>query len=209
MHFTGYIPRKVPDERAVRQIRKEQGVKENERMVVVTTGGGGDGYQILEAYLSMLENESRPFPFRSVLITGPFMPGHQRKEIFNRARRLGVRAYRFYRWMEKILSAADVVVGMGGYNTVCEVLTQKTSALIIPRETPRKEQLIRSQVLHNQGLINYTSWHSLSPKRLKNELFAMLENPAPYQEAMARFQMTGFDVMSQRLLEIRKTRNGG
>ena len=27
MHFTGYIPRKVPDEKAIRQIRKEQGVK--------------------------------------------------------------------------------------------------------------------------------------------------------------------------------------
>ena len=135
------------------------------------------------------------------------MPGHERKKIFGRARRLGIRAYRFYRWMEKILAAADVVVGMGGYNTVCEVLTQKTPSLIIPRETPRKEQLIRSQVLHNQGLINYTPWHSLTPKTLKNELFAVLDQPEPYRKAMARFQMTGFDVMSERLLEIRKRRN--
>jgi len=32
---------------------------------------------------------------------------------------------------------------MGGYNTVCEVLSHGTVSLIIPRETPRKEQLIR------------------------------------------------------------------
>ena len=177
-------------------------------MVVVTTGGGGDGYPVLNAYLSMLESESRSFPLKSILITGPFMPGQERREIFDRARRLGVRTYKFYRWMEKILAAADVVVGMGGYNTVCEVLTQKTPALIIPRENPRKEQLIRSQVLHGQGLINYSPWHSLTPDTLKNKLFTILEHPKPYQEAMARFQMTGFDVMSERLLEIRKKRNG-
>ncbi len=203
MVFTGYIPRKTPDEKAVRQIRREQDVKNQEKMVVVTTGGGGDGYPVMDAFLSMLETESRPFPFKSILITGPFMPGQERKEIFDRARRLGIRTYRFYRWMEKILAAADLVVAMGGYNTVCEVLTQKTPALIIPRENPRKEQLIRSQVLQSQGFIDYIPWHALSRGKLKREIMRMLEHPKPYQEAMVHFRLTGFDVMSQRLQNIR------
>ena len=203
MVFIFYIPRKTPDEKAVQQIRREQDVKNQEKMVVVTTGGGGDGYPVMDTVLSILETESRPFPFKSILITGPFMPGQERKKVFDRARRLGIRAYRFYRWMEKVLAAADLVVAMGGYNTVCEVLTQKTPALIIPRENPRKEQLIRSQVLQSQGLIDYIPWHALSRERLKREIMRILEHPKPYQEAMAHFRLTGFDVMSRRLQNIR------
>jgi predicted glycosyltransferase len=208
MYFTGYIPRKIPDQKAVQQIRKEQGVEKDHKMVVVTTGGGGDGYPVMDTFLTMLESGPRPFPFRSVLITGPFMPGQARKEIFDRAKRLGIRAYRFYRWMEKILAAADLVVGMGGYNTICEILTQKTPSLIIPRETPRKEQLIRSEVLRRQGLIRYIPWHLLSPEALRKAVFHILEQPKPYQEAMDRFRLTGFEVMSQRLQDLRKKKNG-
>ncbi|MBW1963300.1 MAG: glycosyltransferase [Deltaproteobacteria bacterium] len=208
MYFTGYIPRKIPDEKAVRQIRKEQGVKDGEKLVVVTTGGGGDGYYVMDAFLSMMESEPRPFPFKTVLITGPFMPRQDRKKAFERARRMGIRTYRFYRWMEKILAAANLVVGMGGYNTVCEVLTQRTPALIIPRETPRREQLIRAKVLQAQGLINYLSWSSLSVESLRKEIFRILNQPEPYYEAMSSFRLTGFDIMSQRLKTIRERKNG-
>ena len=91
MLFTGYIPRKVPDKKAVRQLRKEQGVAKDEKLVVVTTGGGGDGFAVMDTYLNMLESASAPLPFKSVLITGPFMADRETKEVIERARRLGVR----------------------------------------------------------------------------------------------------------------------
>ena len=40
IQFTGYIPRKAPGKDAVSQIRREQGVGDAEKLVVVTTGGG-------------------------------------------------------------------------------------------------------------------------------------------------------------------------
>ena len=206
MHFTGYIPRKVSDDKAVRQIKKEQRLNKNDKLVLVTIGGGGDGYNVMDTFLTMLESEMSSPPFKSVLITGPFMPRKKRMEIFDRARRLGVRTYRFYRKMEKIQAAADLVICMGGYNTICEVLSQGTVSLIIPRETPRKEQLIRAQVLHSQKLSDYIRWNDLSSQILRNKVLSLLEAPEPYQEAISRFRLTGIETMRRRLQLFRNNK---
>lgn len=206
MLFTGYIPRKVPDKKAVRQIRKEQGLAQDEKLVVVTTGGGGDGFAVMDTYLSMLESTLSPLPFKSVLITGPFMADRETKKVIERARRLGVRTYQFCRVMEKMLASADLVVSMGGYNTVCEILSQGTPALIIPREVPRKEQLIRAQVLYNHHLVDYIPWHSFSPINLQERVLAILERPEPYRDAISRFKLTGYEIMRRRLEAFLKKR---
>ena len=203
MIFTGYIPRKVPKKKRLRKIKKKHAPKNGEKLVVVTAGGGGDGYGMMHSFLSMLESETRPPPFKSILITGPFMPKKQRDEIFERAKRLGIRTWQFYRRMEEMLAAADLVVSMGGYNTVCEVLSHGTVSLIIPRETPRKEQLIRAQVLHNQNMVDYIPWNSCSSQILRKKVLDLLEHPEPYQEAISRFQLTGLDIMRQRLEAFR------
>jgi len=199
IHFTGYIPRKIPGKDAVKKVRKELGLQAMDRLVVVTTGGGGDGYRVMDTYLSALESFAGEPPFKSVLITGPFMPKQERGNVFQRARRLGVRTYHFYRQMEKIFAAADIVVSMGGYNTLCEILGQGTISLVIPRETPRKEQIIRSRAFHRQHLVEYIPWSELSAERLRQKLLGLLENPEPYQKAVSRFRLTGIETMKQRL----------
>ncbi|MFC1829593.1 glycosyltransferase family protein [Thermodesulfobacteriota bacterium] len=199
IRFTGYIPRKTPSKKSVQSFKREHGLDKADKLVVVTTGGGGDGYPVMDAFLSMLETESGPPPFQCVLITGPFMPRKKRAAVFKRSARLGIRSYRFYRWMEKIQAAADLVVCMGGYNTVCEILSQGTVSLIIPRETPRKEQLIRARILHSQHLVDYIPWNDISPEALRKKVLSLLEAPEPYQEAISQFQLTGFEIMFERL----------
>jgi len=202
MRFTGYIPRKIPAKEAVKNLKKELSLKEDEKLVVVTTGGGGDGYGVMDAYLSMLESAGH-LPFKSLLVTGPFMPKKKRNKVFKRARRLGARTYHFYRQMEKIFAAADVVVSMGGYNTLCEILSQGTLSLVIPRETPRKEQLIRAQTFQRQKLVDYIPWNEFKPDVLLTKILALLEKPQPYQDAISRFRLTGIETMRQRLQEFR------
>ena len=202
MHFTGYIPRKIPSKEAVKNIKKENGLGEDDKLVVVTTGGGGDGFAVMDNYLSMLESTDQ-LPFKSILITGPFMPKQERKKVFKRARKRGVRTYHFYRQMEKIFAAADVVVSMGGYNTLCEILSQGTLSLVIPRETPRKEQLIRAQTFQRQSLVEHIPWGNFTPEMLRQKLMTILENPQPYQEAISRFRLTGIEAMQKRLQEFR------
>jgi predicted glycosyltransferase len=203
MYFTGYIPRKIPGPEAVRNMRKELGVKPDEKLVVVTTGGGGDGYAVMRTYVSMLESAAKPLPFKSVLITGPFMPKNKRRKIFKRARKQGVRGYHFYRQMEKIFAAADLVVCMGGYNSLCEILSQGTPSLVIPREAPRKEQLIRARAFKRHGLVDYIPWGELTPQILQQKILSFLEAPQTYLEAISQFRMNGIETMQQRLREFR------
>jgi len=201
--FTGYIPRKVPGKAAVRKARKDVRIRKDEKLVVVTTGGGGDGYVAMDKYLTMLETCPPPTPFKSFLITGPFMPRQQRRDIYKRARRLGAISSRFYSRMEEIQSAADLVVTMGGYNTICEILSQGTVALLIPRETPRKEQLIRAEVLHRKNLVDYLPWNEVSSRRLSERVEDLLTRPEIYKSAIERFKMNGIETMIQRLAACR------
>jgi predicted glycosyltransferase len=208
--FTGYIPRKVPKPSEVRDARREQRLASEDKLVVVTAGGGGDGYDHLDTYLRMLEEWGEPPPFRTVMVTGPFMPKKKRVEIFSRSRSLQVRAYRFYRRMEKLIGAASVVVSMGGYNTVCEILSQGKPSLIIPREQPRREQLIRAQIMGARKLADFIPWQQVNPSLLRQKLLAMLQNPQPYCKAIEDFRFTGFEVMRDRLSQFRgEVTNGG
>jgi predicted glycosyltransferase len=42
---------------------------------------------------------------------------------------------------------------MGGYNTFCEILSFDKPALIVPRQMPRREQLIRASRAQELGLV--------------------------------------------------------
>ena len=203
MVFTGYISRTVPKTGEISEVRREQRLDRGQKLVVVTTGGGGDGYDHMDAYLRMLEAWGESPPFQTVMVTGPFMPKKRRMEIFNRARRIKVRTYRFYRRMERLIGAADVVVCMGGYNTICEILSQGKPSLIIPREQPRREQLIRAQILYEHNLADFIPWHQVDPKLLRHKLLTMIEKPESYHQAISNFRFTGLEVMSERLAEFR------
>ena len=199
MHFTGYIPRKIPGKDAVTRIRKKYGIKSDDKLVLVTTGGGGDGHAVMDHFLTMIENTHHHPPFKSILITGPFMPKQEREDILSRARHLGIRTWEFYQRMEEIMAAADLVVTMGGYNTICEILSQGTISLVIPRETPRKEQLIRAQALHGQNLEDYIPWNAMTPRLLRSRILNLLDHPESYQQAIDDFQLTGLKAMRERL----------
>ena len=204
IRFTGYIPRKVPNRDAVARFRREMGVERDVKLVVVTTGGGGDGYPVMDTYLKMLEAAGGAVPFKSVLITGPFMPKKRRSDVFKRARRLGVRPYPFFRQMEKILAAADLAVCMGGYNTLCEILSQQTVSLIIPRETPRKEQLLRARAFKRHHLADYIPWAEFTPDSLRKKIDCLLGRPESLAQAIAGFRFTGVETMCSRLSDFRR-----
>ena len=207
MLFTGYIPRVKPNRKAARRIREDLGIGPDEKLVVLTTGGGGDGYALMDTYLAMLEQTKPSAPFRSVLVTGPFMPREDRKEVFQRARRQGAARFLFFRQMEKLMAAADLVVSMGGYNTLSEVLSQGTPSLVIPREKPRLEQLIRARAFHAQDLIDYIPWGECTPAMLNQRIQGLLEAPQRYRQALERFRFTGIDTMRSRIDRLRSHRN--
>lgn len=205
MIFTGYIPRKVPDKEIIRKLRRKFGIRDSEKLVLVTTGGGGDGYPVVDTFLSMIERFQPDIPFKTMIVTGPFMPLNQREDIQLRAKRIGVRCWDFYSKMENLIAASDLVVCMGGYNTVCEILSQKKLALVIPREVPRKEQLIRAKAMNNRNLLDYIPWAQMTADVLYEKIHSLLQTSDTFLSAITDFSLTGLSVMRDRLSFFRKT----
>jgi predicted glycosyltransferase len=201
MVFTGYIPRALPKRGKMAEMRAEESITQKERLVLVTTGGGGDGYPLMDAYLSMLENMERP-PFRSILVSGPFMPKPMREEVHRRALRVKARFHHFHRRMEALMGLADVVVSMGGYNTTCEILSLGKPSLVVPREEPRLEQRIRAEVFKKHGLIEYLPWRELTPDTLGAKVLSLINDPRTCCHGIPGFCFTGLDVISSRLAEF-------
>lgn len=199
--FTGYIPRQTPNRKiTLKQLMNGNGngTADTCKLVVVTAGGGGDGYHMLDTYLSMIE-DTPDIPFKTYMVSGPFVPQDLQDSLAKRAKKCGVIFATFHKRLEKIMAAADLVVSMGGYNTICEILSLKKPSLIIPRESPRLEQLIRARVLQSAKLADYIKWDCLTPLSLREKLITMLEDSSQYEQNINEFSMTGLEVIRSRL----------
>lgn len=203
IYFTGYLPRRGVSATVAARAREKFCAGTSEKMIVLTTGGGGDGFKMMDIYLAMFEE--KPLEgVRTVLITGPFMPIDQRRDLTGRAEKLGIKIRPFYPCMEELFAAADLVISMGGYNTLCEILSQGTVSLIIPRDRPRQEQLLRARAMQARGLIDYISWQELAVPVLRKKITAMLDNLDKYRLPMQGFSLDGINCIKKRLRSFRR-----
>ena len=119
---------------------------------LVTTGGGGDGEDLVDWVLRAYEAD-RSMPYHLVIVFGPFMDPVFQRRFATRAASLGIiDTIGFDNHPEELMSTAKGIVAMGGYNTFCEILSFNRPSLIVPRHVPRREQLIRAQYASALGL---------------------------------------------------------
>ncbi len=146
MVYTGYLRRAMP-------VSPPTGLDAPEEpFILVTAGGGGDGEALIDWVLRAYESDSR-LPFRALIVFGPFLGSDRQREFLSRAALLpNVDATTFELHFEHLMKRAVGVVGMGGYNTFCEILSYDKPALIVPRQAPRREQLIRATRARDLGL---------------------------------------------------------
>lgn len=210
MHFTGYIPRKIPSADEIRALRKNLGISEEEQLILVTTGGGGDGYPVIRSFLAAFEAAQGGVPkgVRVVVVTGPFISPKNYQEIQKKCLTQGFTVFRFHRFMEALIGASQVVVSMGGYNTFCEIVSQRKPSLILPRTVPREEQLIRAQVLCRQGFCDYIEPDRWTPEVLRKKVLKLLENGSEYCNRMAHFPFDALDFIRGRILECKRGQQG-
>jgi predicted glycosyltransferase len=176
VRYAGYLDRRLP--------LKQEGDQASEfaharaplsgRFVLCMVGGGQDGAPLAEAFA----HTDLPPGTEGLLLTGPFMP----QEVLRRLERRAARNSRltvidFDAEPTHLLSRADRVIAMGGYNTVSEILSYEKPALIVPRVTPRREQLVRAERMRDLGLLDL-----LHPDRV---------TPAALSEWLGRDTMSG------------------
>ena len=168
--FCGYLGKQVaPESRA--EMRKQLRIGEGEKLVLVTPGGGQDGYEVIERYLTGIRQAQTTLRCKSLVVCGPEMPPLQISALQQRAAAdPNIIFYEFTGEMLNLMAAADVVVAMGGYNTVCEILSLRKQAIVIPRVRPTEEQLIRANRLSQLGLFRMIHPDELTPERLMHSL---------------------------------------
>jgi predicted glycosyltransferase len=148
-------------------------------LVLCTVGGGQDGAALAEAFAAA----DLPGGAGGVILTGPFMPADARQRLHRRAAgHPRLRVLEFVAEPGRLLSRADRVIAMGGYNTVCEVLSFEKDALIVPRVRPRREQLIRAERLRDLGLVDVLHPDTATPCALAEWLARDLPPRPPVRD---------------------------
>ncbi|MBU0972165.1 MAG: glycosyltransferase, partial [Proteobacteria bacterium] len=206
LQFTGYIPRNTPDKKIVDQVRAAH-VQDHKSLVLVTIGGGKDGFALVDACVQLLEMKKDTgcrLAFEMVVVSGPFLPEPEQVALEQRVLALGGKLYRFYHQMNALIAASDLLVCMGGYNTLCECISHSTPALVIPREKPRKEQLIRARAMEGKKMVEVLPWEAVTPGTLEGKIMGMLDRIQGFKQAMANFPMTGIHRIQERVNRFRE-----
>ncbi len=186
VRFCGYLQR-LPGGTSREVIRRELRLQ-HERLVLVTPGGGEDGYHLLASYLEGLRYLPADHNTSSLIICGPEMPASQKARLTGAVVRYPhVQLCDFTNDMMSYMGAADVIVAMGGYNTVCEILSLQKRAVVVPRVQPVAEQWIRAQRLARLGLLDTLHPEEVTPQQLMHTVLSVLQSPAPVPDAALDF----------------------
>jgi len=195
MHYCGYIVREPPH-LIGSEIRQQYGLSQEGPLVVATVGGGSDGYPVLAATLDAIDRLRAVHPdLNAILVTGPLMPvGHQ---VMLRGRtragcQIVTRADNF-----RLVTAADAVVSMGGYNSVCEALYSGKPLVIVPRVVRKIEQQIRAETMAANGLARWIHPRDLNGQNLAEALGWALQRDRGVHAQRVREVIPSFDGASQ------------
>lgn len=198
VHYTGYLDPcsnrtslAEKSERLFRQLSLPAG-----RLALCVVGGGEDGGALATAF----SRAKLPPDMIGVIVTGPLMPAATREQlqrsVTNRDR---FRVLEFITDPEPLMYAADRVISMGGYNTVCEVLALDKQSLIVPRVNPRREQLIRAERLRDLQLVDMLPPDQLSPDALTDWL---RKDPPVRPSPRDQIDFGGLDRLPQLITEL-------
>ncbi|TFI52017.1 glycosyltransferase [Mastigocladus laminosus UU774] len=176
-HFCGYI-RKPPGRKQPDTIRDELQLTPDDKLVLVTPGGGEDGFQLIDTYLASLKLLRDKQHIKSLIICGPQMPTQHRQALYQTAKNYPqVQMGEFTDDLMSYVAVADVVVSMAGYNTICEILSASKPAVVVPRIKPSQEQFMRSQRMYQLGCFETIYPDELTPAILMQKVQKQLANP--------------------------------
>lgn len=190
IEFTGYLDRRTPLPVNAGADSRDAGL--NQPFGLCLVGGGQDGAALALAFASA----RHPDGMDAVIITGPHIDPASMAQLQMLAReRAHLKILEFVPEPTKILQDAEFVVCMGGYNTVCEVISYDKPALVVPRVVPRREQFIRAERLNNLGIVDLLHPQNLSAEALSEWIDCLPQRRMP--SARSVIDMNGMQKVSQ------------
>jgi len=199
LRYTGFLRRHLPKSA---QDKPAPTPFEEEPYILVTPGGGGDGVEMVDWVMRAYEARQRPL-FPALIVLGPFMPAAAAAQFSERAEHLrDVEIIRFTPQIEPYLANATAIVGMGGYNTFCEILSFDKPTLMVPRVVPRREQAIRAERAERNGLLRVLPIDRYPDPDLMATALSELPAMAPPSSAGVDNLLGGLEIITARVGEI-------
>ena len=174
--YTGFVSPKA-NPAAGRQMRRELGIGTDEKLIVVSAGGGRSGYALLNCILEAYPLMAQTDPIRIEMFAGPFREPEEFKKLTAKAVS-GIRIRYYTKRFLDYLSAADLSVSLAGYNTCMNLMAARVPALIYPY-SKQQEQPLRVAKINQFIPMQILRDKDIEPVHLSGYIHKMLGEPRP------------------------------
>lgn len=199
IYYTGFVARKP----AKAKIEKCDG--RTHRKIVVSTGGGKVGSELIEAAILALR-KIRSTSLEMEIYIGPFMESSTKDHLLSIARddeRIRFRPFALD--FLEVLLKADISISMAGYNTMMDLLSTGTYGILYPFKQNR-EQSLRAERLAKFG--NFVVINDATPEVVAQEIETALKVvSSPIGQLKHSLNLRGAEETRKLLEEILVQRN--
>ncbi|HKQ49669.1 MAG TPA: glycosyltransferase [Phycisphaerae bacterium] len=196
IRYMGYIAR-----RSCQHTSCSAGRGASERRLLVTVGGGTDGYRLIDQYLSSPVVSANGYSVQTTIVGGPDLPRPQAEKLRARAAEYpSIQFEDFVPCMDCAYKESDAILCMGGYNTMVEVVKSGKPMLVYPRVEPRLEQYIRARRFNNLHYCRLLDPNCMTPATIQAAVQDILANGngTPTKE----IDLDGLTAVASRLSEL-------
>ena len=170
VQYCGYLGRSEPEARDVSALNP---------YVLATSGGGADGSIVLDQFLHAAELLRPELGGRWLAVSGPLMADVDHDRLVRLGARFGVEVRRVVPELRHEIAEADCIVAMAGYNTVCDVLSYRRPAVLVPRPGPSQEQSLRADRLEAWNASEVVRPSELSSREIADAIRTVISRGEP------------------------------
>jgi ATP-binding cassette, subfamily B, bacterial len=171
LHYCGYLGRSP---------RRALEVPIFERpLVLASCGGGADGAAVIEGFIGAAHRLRGRVGGSWIAVTGPLMPYSEHRRLAALGNSAGIDVRRSVPELRSHIAVADCIVCMPGYNTVCDLLTYRFRAVVVPRQGPSEEQTMRARRLDEWNMARVIDQRELDAPTLALAIENALTGPTP------------------------------
>jgi len=194
MAYTGFVSRRAAGQ-SRQQLRRQLQLRDTEKLIVVSIGGGNVGGELLTAAIEAFRLLNSRQTYRLQLFSGPYCSEETLQQLRQNLPD-GAALDRFTDRFPDWLQAADLSISMAGYNTCMNIVDAGIPALVYPFRQNR-EQTFRATRLAKRASIGILTENDLSAGTLADKMRATANLPR-YQTVINLDGATGSRLQIER-----------